>query len=1121
MSDIQALREARDAEFEEVPLGSAAMCPLLRDIAIFPVRYAIDESPAQAGEPGPHPLPEAWNGPAYPKLKTRDYTLRQLRDGWLYVWSEETRDIDEYRVEGCVFTGEGGDTKHYLLYPSAARLAIVYSSVQWTERIRDMMRDNADARARLMRVVDPMAAFDGLVTSALDSSAPLPSHIGPLTSLGESVADMLPDGATGEFTSTTVATRPHEQDGDGADESVYEVLGHKPEIHQNKILSKVPSKDEAIFVALDDDLGIVNDLTMSLLGREQELEQFNDEHGHRLETARVVEQLCGPDESRLPKAIREDAEARRQAMHTLHRRHIAQGEYEALQAQDDYLATRTGAHLPSVEGVGWLSERRELDAALQEMGIDPPGEEAYEAWKNKGIWRNDVRYDDAMVFVQEKEPELEHLQAHVAASLEDLTAWLERLPLEAEDLCFDTCDLQQSQGLIEFAHLVAQVVGATASGQKWLEGTFRERDSLIGLALVNFNSALGNAIETIARNFYETGSADGQPEGGVEVGDIANVASRYNEIIAVLGLEHVQQSARYQALATPVQEAFETLRRVVAGSAKGAWEALAFQALPAMGAGAQASTDKIARGLMQSLVVALVHPDVERAYLVRRGDFEAGHAQWLDDMMTHKLQLEAARQALAQEATAGERNAQMNRLRELEQQYQALALEEPKRIVAGESGGDPSNTGTQVRVSHLETLGYAELKQQHRLRLERLTQNAHQRMKTWMERRGGGLALLIAGLNLVNIADSVVTASREGMSQADLEKIASQAGYTASAVMALWVMPYWNRAASGRFRLNGQPKALAEVSFRAWKRGGKLAAARLAARLASAVVGMAAFAAIGAGVETWQVVQQHGRATSGEEQAALTAKGIATLSMTLTGAAQLIGAIAGRWVAFAWVLAPWATWTLAIAGVVYLFASMIADYYHREGVRLWLYRSTWGKASQWSDSDEDQAAEMRTLTEALLAPSLKLIPVRRSTRRGSRGQLGYWIQLALPAALGGEAIQVSDNARRGFWAPVDSIDESLRRSRTTTPSLSAAAQYRADDPLRVWQAWLPAEEQGSDNPFTLTVDYAYTLLANPQGRADFTFYKPKAGDGKYAIEANTELRGGKAGGFTLAVPGAT
>lgn len=285
-TDVQA--QARDAAFDQTPSGGG-VCPVFIDIALFPVRYAIDEAPEQAGAPAPHPIAEQWQGPEYPAIETRSYTLRQLRDGWLYVWVEEDGEprIDEYRIEGATFNGEP-----HLTYSTCTPIALAYSSVQWTERICEHMLENAGARQCLMRPLDLMAAL-----SATADGTSLSAHVGPLTQLAEHVADITPSGAVGNFTSTTVSTVEREvatdsSEGGDEEEAIYQLLAVKSEITQDSVLAEVEKHDEALFVALDDDLGIVNDLTMALVGREMELEAFLDEHGHKLETAQVVKALC-------------------------------------------------------------------------------------------------------------------------------------------------------------------------------------------------------------------------------------------------------------------------------------------------------------------------------------------------------------------------------------------------------------------------------------------------------------------------------------------------------------------------------------------------------------------------------------------------------------------------------------------------------------------------------------------------------------------------------------------------------------------------------------------------------------------------------------------------------------
>ncbi|WP_141322061.1 hypothetical protein, partial [Halomonas halmophila] len=73
------------------------------------------------------------------------------------------------------------------------------------------------------------------------------------------------------------------------------------------------------------------------------------------------------------------------------------------------------------------------------MGIEPGADTDAEAWQSKLIWRNDVRYDEALAFIQARQPELERLERQREQCRADLITWLDRLPLSAQELCFDGC----------------------------------------------------------------------------------------------------------------------------------------------------------------------------------------------------------------------------------------------------------------------------------------------------------------------------------------------------------------------------------------------------------------------------------------------------------------------------------------------------------------------------------------------------------------------------------------------------------------------------------------------------------------------------------------------------------
>lgn len=1115
-TDVQV--QARDAAFDETPIGGG-VCPLFIDIDIFPVRYAIDEAPAEAGAPAPHPIDEEWQGPGYPTIETRDYTLRQLRDGWLYVWVSEAGKeprIDEYCIEGATFNGAS-----HLTYPTYASIALAYSSVQWTERIREYVLENADFRQRIMRSVSLISAIN-----ATGDCASFSAHAAPITQLGEHVADITPDGAVDSFTSTTVSTveretapesddssdsenradKNGESEGDSEEASVYRHYEIKPEITQASVLASIDNHDEAIFVALDDDLGIVNDLHMALVGREMELEAFLDEHGHKLETAQVVKALCLIDiDDLISDEARQDPERYREI--TVKTGELLDAIKRAENGSDHTLIAR---------------QRRvtEIREELLELGMpNPPNlhSEQYEEWHGKELPRLDVRLDEAIAFLTEKVPQLERLQAHIENSLADLIIWLERLPLSAQELCFDTVDAKQNQAIHEFGCMVIEALGATQTGRAWLNDTYQASDSLIGFAMSNLDPALAEALETIAQHFIEEGTEDGEPaDNGIGA---ASVASRISAFRGILKYEKVQSHPAYKALAPHVKEAFDTLRGMLSGPPLKVWESIAYHFLPSLSARGQVSVAKATKALLHPLMVVLVHPDVASSQLVLDLEYEAKHREWREKSWKLTRDIRTAKR----QRNAGE-------MKRLEQQRYEHAYDEPRRVSGADDTLDHSSPGNQARANNLASVGFYEQYEIHRSKIMGGVRAARRHLTGFVERMGGGLPLLIAGLNLYNFQEAVRTANKEGIDAEEARNLATTASFAVGATMSLWVMPFWSKHATQKVMLSEKMTEVAKAGISQWSGEGVHPTARLASKLATRVAGLSAIGAISAGLDTWNSLSDYGEATSEEERLALAVKAVAGFTMGVTAAAQIGGAIAGVWRSFAWILGFWVSGILLVAGIVHLIASHFAARYNREGVRGWLYTSTWGKGEyQWDTTDEGEKNEWQALMEILLQPSVRLTAVKGDVDFGASHSTlvgvkinyaheGFWVQIAFPASLAGDTVRISEIAGGGFWAPGDSFKQSPSKQSDHEAALPAAAEYNPDD-VRIWQAWIPASELGKNASFILTVDYAETLLSS-ENQLSFTFYKSNAAAGKKVIEPNSDESQGLSAParFALVVP---
>ena len=84
-------------EFARTPLSGTSLCPFKgAEIAIVPVRYALDRSRDDLNPTALKPRVRHARSPRLPPLKSRRCTLRQLLDGCGYVFAEKTSQRAHY-----------------------------------------------------------------------------------------------------------------------------------------------------------------------------------------------------------------------------------------------------------------------------------------------------------------------------------------------------------------------------------------------------------------------------------------------------------------------------------------------------------------------------------------------------------------------------------------------------------------------------------------------------------------------------------------------------------------------------------------------------------------------------------------------------------------------------------------------------------------------------------------------------------------------------------------------------------------------------------------------------------------------------------------------------------------
>ncbi|WP_342588416.1 toxin VasX, partial [Pseudomonas syringae] len=304
--------QRRAATFAKTPATATSLCPFRGpDVAIVPVRYALDRSRYDTAPQKLKPLLKGSRWAAMPKLKTRSYTLRQLYDGYVYVYDETAETLHEYAVSAAtgnlsriVWTDTqlgsdrrsgADDGKPFLLYPRNNLLRIAFSPLQWTWRTCEHLRSNPASRSAWMKALDlkrycmTMAEPDTL----------------PLNRIAEAVADIDKEHVVddGRFADSAIpAARPPSDSDEG--KALFSPIG--ADVFWQ---GSVEDQHSSLLIALDDPLAIFNDLGMQLAADQAAYRNWQAEHEHKIQIAQTVTALCGAEgePEKLPASVRGNA----------------------------------------------------------------------------------------------------------------------------------------------------------------------------------------------------------------------------------------------------------------------------------------------------------------------------------------------------------------------------------------------------------------------------------------------------------------------------------------------------------------------------------------------------------------------------------------------------------------------------------------------------------------------------------------------------------------------------------------------------------------------------------------------------------------------------------------------
>ncbi|MEE1912454.1 T6SS effector BTH_I2691 family protein [Aeromonas caviae] len=973
----------------------AGVCPLKnKKIAIIPVRYALDE-PFSPPQKQPHPVPAGAGFVVPLKLKESGYALRQLRDGWLYVYDEKTKTFDEYEIKGATFISQSKGSKGHLLYPASHTLSLAYSPQRWTGRIKHEMEKSGGLRTTWMRQVK-------LGSFASTMKAP---HCG-LPDVLDKVAD-LGMSNKGFVLSSTPLAKPAEEDEQGI-----KLLAHKPASSPTAYKAGIPDPKSAMVVALEDPLADLADLSMkvnqllakreALLGKDDATIKVNS---HKLMMAEVTRNLARVrlDEKELPASVRGNV-ARTQAFE---------------EALDDYLGDRYLADMESMTAEPGMvrfnspMEKRadeKLKILREQYGFNPSQKQVFQ-WKERGAFQDEVNWSGLNAFIKQYQVPLNELDLALTRAHEDLFNGVARLKADPLPFGLDNRTPKGQaylQTLFAEAGPVLSLSCHTEERKKALEKLLGEksRDNLLALAPYGFDAALHKGLSelTVDNAWLSTSS-----------GDMTALFSRIAELETLWGEERLKQKPWFQK----VEAVIGAMKEAGKAMAKGAHAQIMAAILP------HAWKNSLAGNLRLVLLESLLGDQplqVNRDYRMLHNRFQ--QKVWIIVKEMSAISSPPPGRRTTVKAINGQ-------LKTLQQQLDTLIASEMPLLV--KLKGDLYQQQARQYVGDY---------------LASVRSGVNQRITAMNERipnlaTFGGLVALLNLWNLtVVIAGTAQNAQSIGRERANMQ-LGSAFAWTGNAIAALYQGAVWGEMK----QLRAGEKALTSISIKNASIG------EYAGMVKSFSLRMLAFSSLGvvaAGLEAWDsALASQDPLISGIEKSLLVAKTIVLGGQAAIFGAQTIialGSMGGTSITIGAVFAPWMIISLFVLGFAYLFLVMLLNIFKRSDLEKWLLQSTWGKQpANWSA--EDELARFELLVNK---PGASLIVVRSKPQGWmDTGRPQWQLQLSLPAHLRGQTIGLNVTsqplASAGQMIPARSKQELDRYLAAMKPKMIETLRGRWDD----------------------------------------------------------------------------
>ncbi|MDW1677570.1 T6SS effector BTH_I2691 family protein [Vibrio sp. Vb5029] len=537
----------------------------------IPVRYAIDQ--LETEETQPFGLPEEWKGQGPAKLNTVGYTLRQLRDGWLYVYDAINKSLDEYEIKGTQFTlyklgesespkseqrGTPQDAKPFLTYINGSVLSICFSEHRWTWHT-------------FMRVLNnPSNHIDRMQTIVLSSNENQ-HNIAPIDKLTQ-VADIESSAVDdGRFADSGIATKADE------DGSVF-----KPVAVKSDLTSAIPEEESGYFVAIKDYAADIQDMSLHFVGAASPYRLFTDQFSNQWNLMQTAMQLCmfgASDEIDMPASVKRNGEElsfytdMAEYYDSSHQLDLA--EQNKSSVQSGYPAKFSAGAIESHQHT-----QSDIAKAIQDKyRISASRFGKYEQWIATERWRQQLNWKQMLSEMQELSEQKETMLAQVVSVKRDFIAVMESLTPHHLERTFDLYseDTQYSLYQLHKQAVESFTLVIQEEDRQWAESQWEKPTSLLALYASGFSRSLFKVMEkniTEALDEQSIVSENPDPDNQLmdQISDTSNRVNMYSKIMDFVSNPNTAETAFLKDIAKGFQELDIIFKSAIGALAKGVVE---------------------------------------------------------------------------------------------------------------------------------------------------------------------------------------------------------------------------------------------------------------------------------------------------------------------------------------------------------------------------------------------------------------------------------------------------------------------------------------------------------------------------------------------------------------------